>query len=75
MVVRRRRGGLAETTLKEVVVERGKVVLWPRSSDPAYQEPIRLETVRDSDEGPEIIGVVVGSFTARAARTGPLLVL
>lgn len=75
VVVRRWRGGLAETTLKEVVVERGKVVLWPRSSDPAYQEPIRLETVRESDEGPEIIGVVVGSFTARAARTGPLLVL
>lgn len=75
VVVRRWRGGLAETTLKEVVVEAGGVALWPRSSDPAYQEPIRLETVRDADEGPEIIGVVVGSFVSRASRSGPLLAL
>lgn len=75
VVVRRWRGGLAETTLKEVVVENGAVVLWPRSTDPEFQTPIRLETVRDADEGPEIIGVVVGSFTARASRTGPLLAL
>lgn len=73
VVVRRWRGGLAETTLKEVVVENGAVVLWPRSTDPAYQSPIRLETARDADEGPEITGVVVGSFTARGARAGPLL--
>lgn len=75
VVVRRWRGGLAETTLKEVVVEPGGVALWPRSSDPAYQTPIRLQAVRDADEGPEIIGVVVGSFSARGARTGPLLQL
>lgn len=75
VVVRRWRGGLAETTLKEVVVENGGVALWPRSTDPEFQTPIRLNTVRDADEGPEIIGVVVGSFTARASRTGPLLAL
>lgn len=75
VVVRRWRGGLAETTLKEVMVERGGIVLWPRSSDPAFQEPIRLETARDADEGPEIIGVVVGSFVARGARAGPLLMI
>ena len=71
----RDRGGLAETTLKEVVVENGKIVLWPRSTDAAYQEPIRLDKIQDADEGPEIIGVVVGSFTARGARSGPLLIL
>lgn len=75
VVVRRWRGGMAETTLKEVVVEGGKVVLWPRSTDAAYQEPIRLDKIRDSDEGPEILGVVVGSFTARGARSGPLLIV
>ncbi len=73
VVVRRWKGGLAETTLKEVVVEPGGVALWPRSSDPAYQEPIRLQTVRDADEGPEIIGVVVGSFVVRSTRAGPLI--
>ncbi|WP_433942654.1 S24 family peptidase [Brevundimonas diminuta] len=75
VVVRRWKGGMAETTLKEVVVENGKVVLWPRSTDAAYQQPIRLDEVRDADEGPEILGVVVGSFFGRPSRTGPLLVL
>lgn len=73
VVVRIWRGDLAETTLKEVVVAPGGVELWPRSTDQAYQTPIKLRTVRDSDEGPEIIGVVVGSFSARASRAGPLL--
>lgn len=75
VVVRQWRGGMAETTLKEVVAVPGGVELWPRSSDPAYQTPIRLMTDRASDEGAEIIGVVVGSFSARASRTGPLLQL
>jgi phage repressor protein C with HTH and peptisase S24 domain len=73
VVVRVRKGSLAETTLKEVVVAPDGVELWPRSTDAAYQTPIRLYTLRDSDEGPEIIGVVVGSFASRAARSGPLI--
>lgn len=75
VVVRQWKGGMAETTLKEVVVAPDGVELWPRSTDPAYQTPIRLATIRDADEGPEIIGVVVGSFAARASRAGPLLQL
>lgn len=75
VVVRMWRGGLAETTLKEVVVGPDGVELWPRSTDQAYQTPIKLRTYRDSDEGPEIIGVVVGSFSARSSRAGPLLQL
>lgn len=75
VVVRIRRGNLAETTLKEIAVEDGGVVLWPRSTDAAYQKPIRLSAMRDSDDGPEIIGVVVGSFVSRAARAGPLIAL
>lgn len=73
VVVRRWRGGLAETTLKEVALDNEGVALWPRSSDPAYQTPLRLTAKREADEGPEIIGVVVGSFASRPNRTGPLL--
>lgn len=73
VVVRQWRGGLAETTLKEIIVAADGVELWPRSTDPAYQEPIKLRAYRDSDEGPEIIGVVVGSFVSRSARPGPLI--
>lgn len=75
VVVRRWKGGLAETTLKEVAVDNDGVALWPRSSDPAYQSPLRLDARRDADEGPEIIGVVVGSFSSRPSRAGPLLQL
>ena len=73
VVVRRWSGGLAETTLKESTVMDGRVVLLPRSTDPEHQAAIPLAGDRDSDEGPEIIGVVVGSFQARAARSGPLM--
>jgi phage repressor protein C with HTH and peptisase S24 domain len=73
VVVRVYKGAMAETTLKEVVVANQGVELWPRSTDAAYQTPIRLHTLRGSDEGPEIIGVVVGSFASRAARSGPLI--
>ncbi len=75
VVVRIRRGNMVETTLKEIAIEDGGVVLWPRSTDAAYQKPIRLSAMRDSDEGPEIIGVVVGSFVSRAARAGPLIAI
>lgn len=75
VVVRRRRGSLVETTLKEVVKEKGGVALWPRSSDPAFQDPIRVETVRDADEGPEIIGVIVSSYTVRPIQQKPLIQL
>lgn len=74
VVVRRRRGGGVETTLKEVVVEKdGEVTLWPRSNDPQHQTPYRLGLARDADDGPEIIGVVVGKYEKRAPRTGRLV--
>lgn len=74
VIVRRRRGVLYETTVKEIVVEEdGGISLYPRSDDPAYQTPYRLEMARDADDGPAIIGVVVGSFTPGRPRTGLLL--
>lgn len=75
VIVRRARNGLCETTIKEVVREKGGIALWPRSSDPAFQEPIRLVAARDVDEGPEIIGVVVSSYVIRPIQQKPLIQL
>lgn len=75
VVVRRRRGVLVETTLKEVVKEKAGIALWPRSSAAEFQEPIRIEAVRDADEGPEIIGVVVSSYVIRPIQHRPLIQL
>lgn len=74
-VIRVRKGGLVETTLKEVVADPDGISLWPRSTDSAYQTPTRLKTNRDGDDGPEIIGVVVASFGGRPRSDGPVLLL
>ena len=73
VVVRRRRGMLVETTLKEVVQDVDGISLWPRSTDPKFQEPVRLASIRDADEGPEIIGVVVSSYMVRPIQHRPLI--
>ena len=75
VVVRRTQGALTETTIQEVVQEKGGVPLWPRSSDPAFQEPIRLKSLPDADEGPEIIGVVVAAYSVRPMQRRPLIQL
>jgi SOS-response transcriptional repressor LexA len=75
VIVRRRQGRLAETTLKEVHQEQdGEIVLYPRSSDPSFQ-PIRLKREADSDDGPEIIGVVIYSINPSRSGRGPLVQL
>jgi SOS-response transcriptional repressor LexA len=75
VIVRRHKGSLLETTVKEVVQEKDGIALWPRSTDPAHQTPIRLQSVRDADEGPEIIGVVITHQPPPRPRGGPLLSL
>lgn len=63
-----------ETTLKQVEVgPDGQVELWPRSDDPAFQEPLRIDNVRDADEGAEIIAVVIAKYEVGRAGRGPLL--
>lgn len=75
VVVRRCRGGLAETTLKEVVLEDdGSYSLCPRSSDPSFK-PIPLLRGVDCQDGPEIIGVVVHSIVPRRKGHGPMMTL
>jgi SOS-response transcriptional repressor LexA len=76
VAVRRSRGGLVETTLKQLVVEAGgELMLYPRSSDPAHQAPLPLERNPEAQEGPEVIGVVVGRSEAVRSGKGPLLEL
>lgn len=75
VAVRRSRGGLCETTLKQLVVEKdGEFALYPRSTDPAHQAPLTLERGPEAaQDGPEIIGIVVGRTEVVRAGRGPLL--
>lgn len=73
VVVQRRKGAMCETTVKEVVKDRHGIALWPRSRDPDHQKPIRVEDLREADDGPEIIGVVVSSYVVRPIQQRPLL--
>lgn len=73
VVVRRNRANLCETTLKEVVKQRGGIWLHPRSSDPDHQRPIQLKNAPDADDGMEIIGVVVSSYNIRPIQQKPLI--
>ncbi len=65
--------GKAETTIKQVVINKGVIELWPRSDDPRCQEPIIIKN-RDefAQEGQEIVGVVIGAY--QVATEGGMLV-
>lgn len=65
-VTRLRAGGaLREITLKEVeVADDGQVILWPRSTNPKWAEPIRL---REKDDG-EVTVQVTGLLLAKITR-------
>jgi transcriptional regulator with XRE-family HTH domain len=74
VVAQRRRGSLVETTIKQLVIERGgAILLYPRSSHPDFQEPIRIRHEPDSDEGVDIIGVVIARYQVGRAGHGPFL--
>jgi len=65
-----------ELTIKEVRLEPGGVIaLWPKSTDPAYQSPIRIQPNQDADSGPQIIGVVVAMHKVLPSPQGPLIQL
>jgi repressor LexA len=66
VIVKRVRDGIVEATIKELVVNEGKLELWPRSNNIRYQSPINLhwpysEPQKASNELVEIAGVVVAS--------------
>lgn len=60
VIVMRRKSGFAETTVKQALLTPDGWVLQARSSDPAFADPIPM--IEDGDDGPEIIGVVIGSY-------------
>lgn len=66
VVERRRNGGsLRERTIKQVVLQRGAIELWPRSTNPRWKQPLRIvDGVDPDDDGieVEIVGLVIGSY-------------
>lgn len=64
-VTRYRAGGsLREITLKEVdVADSGQITLWPRSSNPKWQDPVKLTDDSDQDVQVEITGLLLAKIT------------
>lgn len=64
VVVERREGAKIERTVKEIEINGQGYELWPRSSDPRWQTPIRVPHMNDphASDGLEIevVGLVVG---------------
>lgn len=56
-------GGLREITLKEVEVRDDGLVLWPRSLNPRWNEPVRLDDDSGSDVQVEITGLLIAKIT------------
>lgn len=69
VVVERRKAGVFERTVKELAIQDGHYELWPRSSDPRFQQPITVPKKHDLIEADgttvEIIGLVVASYVPR----------
>jgi phage repressor protein C with HTH and peptisase S24 domain len=65
VIVERQKNDLVETTIKELVNDRGRLALYPRSYDPNFQDPIYLKHDTDDQTAPRIIGVVVADFARR----------
>lgn len=69
VVVERRRGTVYERTLKELQVDGNVYELWPRSTDPRFQQPIRVPKNHDltEDDGTtiEIVGLVIATYVPR----------
>lgn len=63
-VVRSRDGGsLKEITLKEVEVTDRGLVLWPRSINPRWTDPVRLDDDSGTDVEVEITGLLLAKIT------------
>jgi transcriptional regulator with XRE-family HTH domain len=57
-------GGLREITLKEVeIADDGSLILWPRSSNQKWKDPIRLSDDTGSDIQVEITGLLLAKIT------------
>jgi transcriptional regulator with XRE-family HTH domain len=68
-VTRTRDGGsLREVTLKEVEVTDNGVLLWPRSTNPRWTEPVRPEDALADDNAGDITVKVTGLLIAKITR-------
>lgn len=56
-------GGLREVTLKEVEVTRDAIMLWPRSTNPKWKDPVRLDDDTGSDVEVRITGLLLAKIT------------
>lgn len=62
-VVRTRAGSLREITLKEVEVTADGLVLWPRSTNPRWKDPVRLDHEGGGDIEVQITGLLLAKIT------------
>lgn len=74
VVVMRRNAVGYEYTVKEIVLKGKQIWLQPRSSDPLFQKPWQMKRGDEqSDDGMEIVEVVVADYRTRQRPPGPLL--
>lgn len=70
VVVERRRGPVFERTVKELVIQPKQYELWPRSTDPRFQQPIVIPKVDPMAEADgtvvEVVGLVIASYVSRS---------
>lgn len=62
-VTRTRSGGLREITLKEVEVTERGLTLWPRSTNPRWKDPVRLDDGSGGDIEVEVTGLLLAKIT------------
>ena len=60
--------GATETVLRQYVVDGDAAWLWPRSSDPMSQTPIKFKEGRRQTGNAQIIGIVVASTRLQVTR-------
>ena len=69
VVVERKRGAVYERTVKELQMTAEAYELWPRSTDPKHQQPLRVPKNHDLTEEDgtvvEIVGLVIASYVPR----------
>lgn len=58
----REQGGLIETTIKEIRRANGVIELWPRSTNPDFNGPVKLGVDRDDGVEVRIRGIVLGAY-------------
>ncbi|WP_133255222.1 LexA family protein [Phenylobacterium kunshanense] len=63
VVVERRRdqGRLRERSIKQIAIREGRVELWPRSHNPAWDKPLELSAPGEGVEV-ELVGLVIGAY-------------